>query len=93
MVKSLTNKETNNFYFLGEVTKFTTEEEVYANAYNLGFDPKHISIFTRQGQGNKLNFQVISNMLNELMYEGKVSEDWNAPILNNYLAITDKRGR
>lgn len=90
LMKELSNKH-NHFYFLGEPTMDQTPEEVYHSAYQLGFDESDISIFTRKGNGNKLNFEVISKMLDELLKYGTISNEWSRPIKEHYLALTDKR--
>ena len=41
--------------------------------------------------GNKLNFAVISDMLEELIYYGKISDSWSKPIKEHYLALTDRK--
>lgn len=81
----------NHYYFLGEPTLSQTPEDVHANAKALGFDDEHIAVFTREGNGNKLNFAVISQMLDDLIEYGKVSQFWSEPIKEHYLALTDKR--
>ncbi len=81
----------NHFFFLGEANIWQTPEDVYQNAHELGFEEEHIAVFTRKGNGNKLNFAVISNMLEELIYNGMISNSWSEPIKEHYLALTDKR--
>lgn len=81
----------NHYYFLGEPNERQTPEEVQRIASELGFEDDHIAIFTREGNGNKLNFAVISQMLDDLIEYGKVSEFWSQPIKEHYLALTDKR--
>lgn len=83
--------EHNHFYFLGEPNERQTPEEVFENAQELGFNWDNIAIFTRLGNGNKLNFAVISQMLDELIEYGKISSTWSKPIKEHYLALTDKR--
>ncbi|MDE6292252.1 MAG: hypothetical protein K2L98_01065, partial [Bacilli bacterium] len=83
----------NHYYFLGEPTLSQTPESVHANAKDLGFDDDHIAIFTREGNGNKLNFAVISQMLEDLIEYGRVSDLWSEPIKEHYLALTDKRNK
>lgn len=85
------NNSHNNFYFLGEPTLEDTPEDVYKAASELGFREENISVFTRKGNGNKLNFEVISEMLDELLKYGKISKDWSFPIKEHYLALTDKK--
>ena len=86
------NTSDNNFYFLGEPNEEQTPEEVYASARQLGFSEENISVFTRKGNGNRLNFKVISKMLDELLEYGSISKTWSEPIKEHYLALTDKRG-
>ena len=86
------NNGYNNFYFLGEPNESQTPEEVYASACQLGFNEDNISVFTRKGNGNRLNFEVISKMLDELLKYGSISKTWSKPIKEHYLALTDKRG-
>lgn len=85
------NSEHNHFYFLGEPNIEQTPEEVYKSACKLGFDEDNISIFTRKKNGNKLNFEVISSMLEELLTNGSISKDWANPIKEHYLALEKKR--
>lgn len=85
------NDANNHFYFLGEPTEEDTPEEVHARATSLGFSSDNISVFTREGNGNKLNFEVISDMLNDLLTKGYISKSWSAPIKEHYLRLTDKR--
>lgn len=89
-LKGLTNED-NHFYFIGEPNEYQKPEDVYKNASQLGFDYDHVAVFTREGNGNKLNFLVISEMLDELIYSGKISPSWANPIKEHYLALTDKR--
>lgn len=93
-VKSLMNKlksSYNNFYFLGEPNEFQTPEEVYNSAYSLGFEEDNISIFTRKKNGNRLNFEVVSDMLEDLLRNGSISKDWASPIKKHYLLLEGKR--
>lgn len=83
----------NHFYFIGEPNKWQQPEDVQKNASELGFDMEHIAVFTREGNGNRLNFAVISSMLDELIYNGKISSTWSKPIKEHYLALTDKKRR
>lgn len=89
-MKELRNNH-NHFYFLGEPHQTQTAEEVYISAQNLGFGEENISIFTRKGNGNRLNFEVISKMLDELLEYGSISKEWSEPIKSHYLALMDKR--
>ncbi len=81
----------NHFYFLGEPNFSQKPEDVYEQARKLGFSDENISVFTRKGNGNKLNFAVISDMLEELIYYGKISDSWSKPIKEHYLALTDRK--
>ncbi len=81
----------NHFYFLGEPNERQTPKKVYKEAQKLGFADENISVFTRLGNGNKLNFVVISKMLDDLIEYGKVSDEWSKPIKEHYLALTDRR--
>lgn len=81
----------NHYYFLGEPNERQTPEDVQRIASDLGFDDNHIAVFTRKGNGNKLNFSVISKMLDDLIEYGKISDFWSQPIKEHYLALTDKR--
>lgn len=86
------NNPHNYLYFLGEPNEEQTPEEVLSLASRLGFKESNVSIFTRKGNGNKINFEVISRMLDELLEYGTISENWSAPIKEHYLALTDGRG-
>lgn len=93
-VKALMNELSschNHFYFLGEPNEEYTPEEVYHTARRLGFAEGNITLFTRNGEGNKLNFSVISKMLEELLRKGDISKEWSKPIKEHYLALIDKR--
>lgn len=81
----------NHFYFLGEPNERQTPEDVYALACKLGFNQDNISIFTREGNGNRLNFIVISEMLEELLKYGTISKDWSKKIRTHYLELKEKR--
>ncbi|MDE5540123.1 MAG: hypothetical protein K2J20_06520, partial [Bacilli bacterium] len=85
------NNPHNYLYFLGEPNERQTPEEVLSSAIRLGFKESNISIFTRKGNGNRINFEVISRMLSELLEYGTISDDWSAPIKEHYLALTDGR--
>lgn len=85
------NNGFNHFYFLGEPDETQTPEEVYASACQLGFGEDNISIFTRAENGNRLNFMVVSKMLDDLLKYGNISKTWSEPIKEHYLALTDKR--
>lgn len=86
-----TSIELNDFYFLGEANDLTPEEAVIAQAKSLGFNRNNIEVFTREASGNKLNFDVISNMLDDLLKKGKIRPNWSEPIKEHYLSLTDKR--
>lgn len=75
----------NHFYFLGEPNERQTPELVHELAMKLGFHEGSISIFTREGNGNRLNFAVISDMLEELLKFGTISSEWARPIKAHYL--------
>lgn len=81
----------NHFYFLGEPTEEDTPEEVHARAVELGFSSDNISVFTREGNGNRLNFEVISDMISDLLIKGHISKTWSEPIKEHYLKLTDRR--
>lgn len=84
----------NHFYFLGEcLLNPELEPVIMASALRLGYSVDNIQVFTRKGAGNKLNFQVISSMIDDLLYGETISPDWNAPIREHYLSLTTTKGR
>ena len=86
--------ELNDFYFLGESDeRFQSKENVMERALALGFNREKIEVFTREGAGNTLNFEVISNMIDDLLSTGTIRPNWNEPIREHYLSLTDKRRR
>ncbi len=87
------SKYLNDFYFLGEAHNFESLEEVFQRACQLGFNRNNIEVFTRLEEGNKLNFQVISNMLDDLLQSGEIRANWSEPIKEHYLSLVDKKMR
>ncbi len=82
----------NKFYFLGEADEFYMKPEaVRLRAKKLGFRDDHITIFTREYSGNRINFSVISDMLDDLLEKGEVRANWDEPIKENYLRLTNGR--
>lgn len=80
------------FYFLGEADEqFMKPKDVLLRAKELGFKDSHISIFTREYSGNRINLQVISDMLDDLLEKGEVRANWDEPIRENYLRLTSGR--
>lgn len=87
------NQANNHCFFLGEPNEFQTPEDVHKRASDLGFSDERIAVFTREGNGNKLNFAVISKMLDDLIEYGEISASWAEPIKEHYLKLTDKRAK
>lgn len=92
LIKEVEN-DSNLFYFLGEAMRETDIPYVRKMATDLGFNSNHIEVFTRMANGNKINFQVISKMLDDLLKKGTISSGWSEPIRSNLLMLTNGKRR